>query len=70
MTRSISPAAPSLPRIAAPPSVASPPPAGQRPSRRGKPMRVILPVGPGSGVDTIMRAAAPALGRRSAASRW
>jgi tripartite-type tricarboxylate transporter receptor subunit TctC len=29
----------------------------------GKPLRVILPVGPGSGVDTIMRAAAPALGK-------
>jgi tripartite-type tricarboxylate transporter receptor subunit TctC len=28
----------------------------------GKPLRVILPVGPGSGVDTIIRAAAPALG--------
>jgi len=28
-----------------------------------KPLRVILPVGAGSGVDTIMRAAAPALGK-------
>jgi len=29
----------------------------------GKPLRVILPVGPGSGVDTIIRAAAPALSK-------
>jgi tripartite-type tricarboxylate transporter receptor subunit TctC len=29
----------------------------------GKPLRVILPVGPNSGVDTIMRAAAPALSK-------
>jgi tripartite-type tricarboxylate transporter receptor subunit TctC len=29
----------------------------------GKPMRVILPIGAGSGVDTIMRAAAQALGK-------
>ena len=29
----------------------------------GRPLRVILPVGPGSGVDTIIRAAAPALSK-------
>jgi tripartite-type tricarboxylate transporter receptor subunit TctC len=29
----------------------------------GKPLRVILPVGAGSGVDTIFRAASPALGK-------
>ena len=29
----------------------------------GKPLRVILPVGPGSGVDTIIRAAGPALSK-------
>ena len=29
----------------------------------GKPLRMILPVGAGSGVDTIMRAAAPAIGK-------
>jgi tripartite-type tricarboxylate transporter receptor subunit TctC len=34
-----------------------------RPGPDAPPMRVILPIGPGSGVDTIVRAAQAALGR-------
>ena len=35
-----------------------------------KPIRFILPISAGSGVDTIMRAAAPALAQGASASRW
>ena len=35
--------------------------AGALPAHAQTPMRVIVPVGPGSGVDTIIRAASPAL---------
>jgi tripartite-type tricarboxylate transporter receptor subunit TctC len=44
-------------------AVAAAAPAWAQPPASGKPMRVILPVGPGSGVDTIIRAAGPALSK-------
>ena len=45
-------------------ALAYPPAWAQAPNpHAGKPLRVVLPVGPGSGVDTIIRAAGPALSK-------